>query len=119
MNDLLELLIYFGTSYILTFIVYYFLLNRKKTKTKLNADMEINYIINRHKLNPAKINMKRLKWVLNIVNPFIIALTFLVVISIKSFVLGIMVGFVIMLILIYSIYEIIGRYLKRKEKKYV
>ena len=81
--------------------------------------MEIEYLTKKFKLPKSKVNTKKIKWLFNVVNPLIISLTFIVVISIDSFMLGVLVGFVIMMALIYSIYEIIGRVLKRRIDKNV
>ncbi len=113
MNTVIEMLIYFFASYILTFIFYSFVINRKKSKRR---PMEMDYILTKFNIDGRKINLNTLRWILNIVNPFIVSLTFLVVMSIDSFILGIVIGFVVMILLIYSIYEIIGRFLKGKVK---
>ena len=113
MNTVIEMTIYFLASYVLTFLFYTFVVNRKKSKKR---PMEMDYILAKFHIDERKINMNNLKWILNVVNPFIVAVTFLVVMCIDSFILGIVIGFIIMLLLIYSIYEIIGRYLKGKVK---
>lgn len=116
MREYLEILIYFSFAYILTFLLYLFVFN-KKGKKKKEESLEVMYMVNRFKLHKDKINMKRIKWILNFINPLIISVTFVAVMMIDSFALGLMVGFVIMLALIYSVYEIIGRILKRREEK--
>ena len=116
MNQYLEMLIYFTFAYISTFILYFITFN-KKNKKRRQESIEIVYMVNKYKLNKDKINIKRIKWILNFVNPFIIAVTFLVVMMIDSFTLGLLVGFAMMLALIYSVYEIIGRLLRRREEK--
>ena len=114
---MIELIIYLLASYVLTFIFYSFVINRKKAKKR---PMEMDYLLTKYNIDEKDINTNKLRWTLNIVNPFIVSLTFLVVISIKSFILGIIVGFIVMILLIYSIYEIIGRVLikiaNKKEK---
>jgi len=77
--------------------------------------MDILYLVNKFKLNTKKTKYNTLKWITNIINPLIISITFIIVTNIKSFTLGIMIGFLVMMMLIYSIYEIIGRILKKKE----
>ena len=116
MNYYLEMAIYFTASYILSFIVYVLFINSKKRKNEL---AEIKYIIEKFKLDRDKLNTKKLKWILSFINPFIISITFMIIINIESYILGIMIGFVVMMILVYSVYEIIGRCLKRGERKNV
>ena len=116
MNDYLLLLIYFVGSYILTFLVYMLYIKNVKKRETL---MEIEYLCKKFNLPKSKVNTKKIKWLFSIVNPLIISLTFIVVISINSIIIGILVGFAIMMALIYSIYEIIGRVLKRRNNKNV
>lgn len=116
MKEYVEILVYFMSSYISTFILYYYLFNSKK---KRKESFEIDYMINKFGLKRNKINYKKVKWILNFINPLIISIAFVAVMMIDSFTMGIMVGFVIMLVLIYSVYEIIGRILRRKEDRNV
>ena len=116
MNDYLILLIYFISAYVLSFIVYYIYLKKSKKKDEL---LEIEYLIKKFNLPKNKESKNRIKSIMSLVNPLIIALTFIVVISIDSFILGVLIGFVIMVVLIYSIYEIIGRILKKEKSKNV
>ncbi len=111
--------IYFLSSYILMLLIYILFINRRrKTYKEGKKAPEIDYIIKKFKLDP-NTNYKKLKWIITFINPLIISLTFIVVINIKSFTLGILVGFVIMVGLVYSLYEIIGRILKKRGNKNV
>ena len=108
--------IYFVVSYLIIFLLYSLVINRKKKSYKdATKQMDILYLVNNFKLNTKKTKYNTLKWITNIINPLIISITFIIVTNIKSFILGIMIGFLVMMMLIYSIYEIIGRILKKKE----
>lgn len=108
--------IYFVVSYLIIFLLYSLVINRKKKSYKdATKQMDVLYLVNKFKLNTKKTKYNTLKWITNIVNPLIISITFIIVTNIKSFTLGIMIGFLVMMMLIYSIYEIIGRILKKKE----
>lgn len=108
--------IYFVVSYLIIFLLYSLVINRKKKSYKdATKQMDILYLVNKFKLNTKKTKYNTLKWITNIINPLIISITFIIVTNIKSFILGIMIGFLVMMMLIYSIYEIIGRVLKKKE----
>ena len=108
--------IYFVVSYLIIFLLYSLVINRKKKSYKdATKQMDIFYLVNKFKLNTKKTKYNTLKWITNIINPLIISITFIIVTNIKSFILGIMIGFLVMMMLIYSIYEIIGRILKKKE----
>ncbi len=109
-------IIYFLVSYLIIFLLYSLVINRKKKSYKdATKQMDILYLVNKFKLNTKKTRYNTLKWITNIINPLIISITFIIVTNIKSFILGIMIGFLVMMMLIYSIYEIIGRILKKKE----
>ena len=108
--------IYFVVSYLIIFLLYSLVINRKKKSYKdATKQMDILYLVNKFKLNTKKTKYNTLKWITNIINPLIISITFIIVTNIKSFILGIMIGFLVMMMLIYSIYEIIGRILKKKD----
>lgn len=108
--------IYFVVSYLIIFLLYSLVINRKKKSYKdATKQMDILYLVNKFKLNTKKTKYNTLKWITNIINPLIISITFIIVTNIKSFILGIMIGFLVIMMLIYSIYEIIGRILKKKE----
>lgn len=108
--------IYFVVSYLIIFLLYSLVINRKKKSYKdATKQMDILYLVNKFKLNTKKTKYNTIKWITNIINPLIISITFIIVTNIKSFTLGIMIGFLVMMMLIYSIYEIIGRILKKKE----
>lgn len=105
-------LIYFIVSYILIFLVYVFIINRKNKNLEKQPDMM--YLCNKFKLNIKK-NYNVLKWCLNFINPLIISTTFIVISNIDSLVMSLLVGFIVMFVLIYAMYEILGRILKYKE----
>ena len=117
MDFLISSLICFGVSFILVFLFYLIYFNRKKIK---NGDYkkltEVNYLVRKFDLNMQKIKYKKLLWIINFTNAFIISFTFTIIVIIKGFVWGLLVGFVILMILIYSLYEIIGRVLKKRSE---
>ena len=116
MKRLIIILIYFLMAYLISFIFYAFIINRKR-KGKIKINTEMDYIIKKFNLDTKKLNLNKLRWIMNIINPLIISITFIIIMFIDSFVLGIIVAFVIMIALIYSIYEIIGRTLKKQQDK--
>ena len=118
MNYYLEMLIYFVSSYIISFIGYALILKRKEKKKKQELS-EVTYIIEKFNLKRSEKTLKKIRRIFNFINPLIISIAFIIIINIKSYILGIMVGFVIMVFLVYAIYEIIGRILKKGEDKNV
>ena len=111
-QELLIDLTYFIIVYLITFLFYSLILNRKRKNYK---EMEIEYLVKKFNLDMRKTDYNTLKWATTFINPFIISVTFVAIISIDSFVLSLILGFIIMMLLIYGIYEILGRILKKKE----
>ncbi len=113
-------LIYFIVSFTIVFLIYVLFVNRKRKVYKEGKKAnDINYIVNKFNLDMRRVNYTKLKWTLSIVNSLIISITFVVVTNIDSLTFGLLVGFVVMLMLIYSSYEIIGRILKKRGSKNV
>ena len=79
-------------------------------KAEIKKDRDVGFIERQRKTD-----YNTLKWYINFINPLIISTTFVVISNIKSFTMSLLVGFIVMLVLIYSLYEIIGRILKKKE----
>lgn len=117
-KKLLLNIISFVLSYIIFLLIYIFIINRKrKDLSNGKKQVEINYIINKAKLDMRKTKYNTLKWAVTLINPLIISITFIIVTNIESYIVGIIVGFITLLILVYSCYEILGRILKKKEGK--
>lgn len=116
MKYLLENLIYFGAAFLIVFLIYVLFINKRIRKNKINT-LELNYLIRRFNLDIKKVNHKKIMWMVTFTNSFIISFTSVVTFNIESFLWRVLVGFVLLMILIYSIYEIEGRILKWKEIK--
>lgn len=117
-QELMIAFIYFVIVYLITFLFYALILNRKRKNYKEGKkQMEIGYLVKKFNLDMRKTNYNTLKWCITFLNPLIISVTFVSIISIDSFVLSLVIGFIIMMLLIYGVYEILGRILKKKEGK--
>lgn len=117
-NEIILNMIMFIVSYIVFLLIYIFLVNRKRREYKEGKKQaEVSYIINKFKLDMRITKYNKLKWILTFINPLIISITYIIVTNVNSIVLGSIIGFITMLLLVYSSYEIIGRILKRKEER--
>ena len=127
--------IVFIVSFVLVFIGDYFFLSKpklrilyegenikskKKTKKKQKQVEvgELNYLVSKFKLDQKKLNWKNLAIMFALINAFIMAF----VVAILEFVSGefyikLPIAFVLIFALIYSLYEIYGRYLKNKQER--
>lgn len=119
MDFLITNLIYFGVAFISVFLIYIIFINRKRKEyVEGKNQLEINYIIKKFGLDMRKTNYKTVKWLVTFINSFIISFTFVILINVNTnYILKLLIGFVILFVLIYSIYEIVGKILKKKEDK--
>jgi len=119
MSVIIESLISFSICFTLVLLVYLLFINKKRKDYNVGKNsIEINYLVNKFKLDIRKTKYKTLKLLSSFINSFIIAFTFALIINLKyKYILKLLIAFVIMFVLIYSLYEIAGRILKRRENK--
>lgn len=120
MNVIVKSLIYFGICFMTVLLIYLLFINRKfrKEYKEGKEQVEIYYLVKRFKLDMKITKYKTIKLIVSILNSFIVAFTFTIIINLKfKYAYKLMIAFVIMFIMIYSLYEITGRILKKKELK--
>ena len=116
MDIIIKNLIYFFASFVIVFLVYLLFINRKKRNGR--EQLEINYLIGRFNLDSEETNYKALKVFVALINSFIMSFTFTIITNFEiNYILKLCIAFVVLMILIYSLYEILGRALKKKETK--
>ena len=104
------LIYFFFVLYLLFFLIFY-LTNLKKVKSKKYENLrEINDLAKRFKIDKKKINYKINGFIVSSVGVFV---TYLEIPSAFQLALG----FILLLALTYSLYEMYGRFLKRKVNK--
>ena len=115
----MESLLLFIISYSVLFLIYliFFYIIGLKRKNILKS-IQVEFLRIRFKLEDKDFKPKRIGLIICLVDPLIISLTGVIVTLPKwHYSIEIMLGFVLLLILIYSFYEIIGRILVRKVEK--
>lgn len=114
----LFLIYYFLILFIIIFIGEFIINKIRLKKKKYDSITLISYVCKKFKINKNKIDyQKELVWVAAI-NGFIISLVGTVVSSFDTYiVLELGIGFVLLFLLIYSLYEIYGRHLVRKMRR--
>ena len=109
--------IYFLIVFLLVFVVEFYFIGRTKSGKKkvFKITNEGSYLIYKFNLDEKKINIKMINFQISLINGFIIAFVS-TTISITKFklVIQLLIAFVLLFSLIYSIYEIYGRCLKKK-----
>ena len=112
--------------YILTFIfcfliiylLYLFIIVlRKKGLEKFKTSKQLDYFKIKFKLDIKKLNFKKFANALAVTNAFIIAFTVTVIEVFDNWILKVLVAFLILLPLMYLLYNVIGKYYKKKEGK--
>jgi len=124
MDRLTAAMITFGILLVIVFLVDYIFIKRKylkritgkkKSKKKNNELTEITYLVSKFKLDKNNLPLHKLLITTSIINAFIIALVAVVVLLIDiNIILQLVIGFVLLMGLIYSLYELLGRYLVKK-----
>ena len=112
-------------TFIVIFLIDYFVIlvpkchylqgKKKKTKKKEVTIMELQYLQNKFKLDLFKVDLDYvIKW-FAFLNSFIIALTSTIIMLIPlNMILQLIIGFVLLIALIYALYELFGRHLVKK-----
>ena len=114
-NTLLLFLICYVILFIVYFIIYYLYGLKKKSILK---SMQVEYLKIKIEFNNKELNPKKIGLIICFIDPLIISLTGTIITLPKwNYVLELFFGFVILMALIYSFYEILGRVLKRKVDK--
>lgn len=120
LEDILFNIVFFLSTFFIIFLLNYYLLCKdRKGKKKIDKVTSIDmYLITRFKLNEKLINLKMMNFHTSIINSFIIAFVSTTVNILDVHIaIKLSISFVLLFALIYAIYEIYGRHLKKKESK--
>lgn len=117
MNFTLQSILYFLGGFILIFLLHLYMYSRNKKKLKENDGIGTGFIVRRFNLDLKKITYKKVAITVSLVNSFIISFTSIIVININNFIYKVLVGFVLISALIFSLYEIVGRCLYKSQFK--
>ncbi len=91
---------------------------KKKKRTKsLEEFIGISYLVLKYNVDLNKCNLNYLFLSLSFINAFIITIVFIIISMLSwNLSMSMLLGFVLLFGLIYAIYELLGRYLKKKGK---
>ncbi len=112
----------FVYDFVLLFLLVYLfhMLYYKKKKSeysKLSKNDEVKMFIARYNLDMRKTNYKTVLRIVAIINSIIIGFTATLILNIKNYFWKITIAFIVIFVLIYALFEIAGRWLKKKEVK--
>lgn len=118
MNTALQFLWDFILIFLIVLIVSFVFINKKKKSySKLKKTDAIKMFIARYNIDVRKISYKKILNVVTLISSFIISFASTLVLYIDSILWAILVCFVVTLLLIYTLFEIAGRTLKKMEEK--
>ncbi len=107
--DLLSFLIVFTAIFAINY-----LWSLRKIKKHKKIDL-VDYVTNRFKLDSKKIKATNMILIISLINALIISLAYTVITNLNiSFIWQLMIAFILIFALIYSLYELYGRYLIKK-----
>ena len=113
-NFLLDFIAFFA----IILIVYLVFVNKKKKDySKLKKNDLFKIFIARYDLDMRKHEYKKVLLLYTIVKAFIISFTAALIMSIKSLIWKALIAFIVIFVLIYALFELLGRYLKKREEK--
>ena len=111
-------LILFISSFVVLFLIYlivFYIIGLKKKR--ILKSMQVEFLKKRFVFNDKDFNPKKIGLIICIIDPLIISLTGTIVTMPKwNYIYELLIGFVVLLGLIFSFYEIIGRIKKRVMK---
>lgn len=117
----MDSLILFGVCYIVLFIIYliFFYIIGLKKKSILNS-LQVEFLKVRFGFKNKDLNDRRIGLMITLLDPLIISLTGTIVSLPRwNYIISLLIGFVLLVALIFSLYEIMGRIIKRKVDKNV
>lgn len=119
MKEVFGLFIEFILTFIVVYLIYYFVIIRKNREYDPNhVPVEVNLIIMCHKINMKKINYSKLLWLISLVSSFDIALVVTMVFHfIDNAYLGILFSLLIVVPISLIGYNAIGRYFEKNSLK--
>ena len=117
MQTIIRYIMVFILAFLIVFIFYSIMFSRKKIKNKEKNVAEVNFLIKKYNLDIRKIKYKNLLFTISIINSTIIALAFTAVFYVENYLISLLIGFILLIILTYSLYEIVGRHYEKKGSK--
>ena len=112
--DILFFLIILTVIYVISFLGY----RKSLHKGKLAQNDLVNYLIKRFSLPKDDLDYGEMIVSISLINAFIMALVTTVIIKINlGYLWQFLIGFVLIFFLIYSLYELYGRYLSKKTER--
>ena len=112
---IIETIIVFVSVFLFNYI--FFVRKNKKFK-KEKMPLELIYLSHIYGIEPKKINYRKFQYTYSLINAFIITSTYLAVIYlIKTMIMKVIIGIILLVLLIIICYGLLGRYYLCQEEK--
>lgn len=112
---IIETLVVFVAVYLFNYI--FFVRKNKKLKED-EMPLELIYLSNLYGIDPKKLKYRKFQYTYSLINSFIITITYLAVIYlIKSMIMKVIIGIVLLILLIIICYGLLGRYYLYQQSK--
>lgn len=130
MNYKESIYIFFGLL-LLIFVIDYYIINKRRLKLLKNNGItkkgkkkhiknisEIDYLVTKFKLNKENLKAEKVIIAISLINSFIIAITSSIIILLPfKLMWQMLIAFAMLFGLIYALYELYGRHLKKMEER--
>ena len=118
-NIYIQVLIESTIIFIMVFLFNYFIFVRKNKKLKKDEmPLELIYLSHIYGIDPKKIKFRKFQYTYSFLNSFIITTTYLAVIYlVKTMIMKVIIGIVLLILLIIVCYGLLGRYYLYLEEK--
>lgn len=111
----MELIIYLIISFLILYLISYFLLVRKANKySKKKVPLEVQYLIRVYNIDVGKMNYKKFVNQISIIGSLDMTLAVFIIYFINSVVIQLLVGFFCLIPIIYLSFFVYGKYLVKK-----
>lgn len=112
-----------GVEALIVFLIiflfnYIFFVRKNKKLKKDEMPLELIYLSNIYGIDPKKIKYRKFQYTYSLINAFIITTTYMAVIYlVKTMIMKVVIGIVLLVLLIIICYGLLGRYYLYKQEK--
>ena len=110
-----EILLFIGTFIFVYLFYFIFVLSRKNVLEKVPESKNMLYLKYKYKIKFTKKNTKEIANKVFLANSLILSVSVTVVSMFKSFLIGLLVGIIPLVLLIFILYHLIGTYYAKKQ----
>lgn len=111
----MEYIIYFLLTFVIMYVISYFLIVRKKDKyDEKKIPVEVQYMIKKYKLDMKLIDYKRFLKAIAWIGSLDMSIAVIIIFNIENIFLQLLLGFIILIPLILISFHILAKYYKKK-----